>query len=100
VGDKTTMPSSWSVYMVRCVDNSLYTGITTDIKRRLREHNNELTSGARYTRARRPVELVYHEPVKNRRVASQREVELKSWSKQAKEDLVATQRASKGKNRP
>lgn len=48
----------WTVYMVRCKDGSLYTGITTDLHRRLQEHNSS-KKGAKYTRSRRPVSLVY-----------------------------------------
>ena len=51
-------PRNWSVYIVRCADDSLYTGITIDLERRLHEHNNA-KNGAKYTRPRRPVTLVY-----------------------------------------
>lgn len=48
---------TWSLYVLECSDGSLYTGITTDIKRRLRQHNGEIAGGAKYTRSRRPVQL-------------------------------------------
>ena len=74
--------------MVRCSDNSLYTGITNDLERRISEHNGETTNGARYTRSRRPVQLVYDEIAVDRPAASRREAELKALDKTAKEALV------------
>jgi len=79
--------SNWFVYILCCQDKSLYTGITTDLERRLTEHN-ETNKGARYTRARRPVKLVYSEPAADRSAASKRESELKSLSSHAKRTLV------------
>lgn len=81
-------PASWHVYILRCSDNSLYTGITNNLERRLDEHNGERSNGARYTRSRRPVRLVYDETAANRQVASRREAKLKSLSKAAKEKLL------------
>ena len=78
--------SNWFVYIVRCSDNSLYTGITTNIERRLNQHNNG--KGAAYTRSHMPVELVYKEGFKNRSEASKREHDLKKLGKQEKELLV------------
>ena len=78
----------WCVYMVRCADNSLYTGIATDIDRRVTEHNSTGNLAAKYTRARQPVSLVYHETSESRSAASQREYRLKRLSKKAKETLV------------
>ena len=66
----------WYVYMLRCNDESLYTGITTDPVRRLKEHNSS-PRGARYTRARRPVQLVYQEEATSRSAAAKREYQLK-----------------------
>lgn len=63
---------TWYVYIVSCGDRTLYTGITTDPKRRLREHNST-RNGARYTRGRRPVTLVYLECFPTRSAASKRE---------------------------
>ena len=82
------MPDSWYVYIVRCSDNSLYTGIATDVDRRLEEHNSDNALGAKYTRARRPVELVYQEKIGNRSEASKREYVIRKLSKQDKEILV------------
>lgn len=73
--------------MVRCKDSSLYTGITTDLKRRVMEHN-ESQKGAKYTRARRPVILVYEEKFENRVEASKREYVVKKLKKIKKEELI------------
>ena len=79
---------NWFVYMLRCADDSLYTGITTDLERRLDEHNHCEQKGARYTRTRRPVALAYAEPCDSRSAASQREYLLKRLSRAEKLDLV------------
>ena len=81
--------NSWFIYMVRCADNSLYTGIAKDVERRILEHNSGDTSGAKYTKARRPVELVYQEACKSRTIASKREYEIKQLSRQEKEELFS-----------
>ena len=78
----------WSVYIVRCADDSLYTGITTDVDRRLFEHNNAKT-GAKYTRPRRPVSLVYRETADSRSQASKREKEIKNLTQKQKLLLIA-----------
>jgi len=80
--------SEWFVYMLRCADNSLYTGITTDVERREIEHNGK-KSVTKYTRVRQPVELVYRENAGSRSEASKREVQLKKLKKYEKEALVA-----------
>lgn len=85
-----THASSWWVYMLRCADNTLYTGITTDVERRTQEHNGD-GRGAKFTRARRPVTVVYCEPSKDRSSASQREYQIKRLSKSQKEALVLSQ---------
>jgi len=79
---------SWSVYILKCADNSLYTGITTNVERRLYEHNSDNKKGARYTRARRPVNLIYQENYKNRSEASKREHVLKSMNRRDKIQLI------------
>ncbi len=79
--------NNWFVYMVRCADDSLYAGITTDLDRRIDEHNNGKTAAA-YTRSRRPVELVYQERCKSRSEATRREIEIKALKKVEKETLV------------
>jgi len=68
--------AGWYVYLLRCRDGSLYTGITTDLDRRLREHNRG-RRGARYTRARRPVTLAWWERQPDRAAASRRERALR-----------------------
>lgn len=80
--------SNWFVYVVRCADGSLYTGITTDLERRIEEHNAGEAAGARYTRVRRPVTLVYHECQPTRSAASKREHWIKNLNKEDKEELV------------
>jgi putative endonuclease len=82
------MSSPWFVYLLRCADNSLYGGITTDLDRRLSEHNYSNKLGAKYTRARRPVQLAYAESATNRKSACVREYQLKRLKKNEKEQLV------------
>jgi len=82
-----TKYSTWQVYLLRCNDNSLYAGITTDIQRRLKQHNNSKL-GAKYTRARRPVQLAYIENSTDKSSASKREYQLRTLSKVKKERLV------------
>lgn len=77
------MTEGWFVYMLRCADGTLYTGVTTDILRRVREHNNE-TLGAKYTKARRPVVLVYQESSKGQAEAQRREAAIKKLSRNKK----------------
>lgn len=84
-----TQNTLWFVYYLRCNDNSLYTGITTDLERRLYQHNNTKL-GAKYTRARRPVKLVYSETAIDKSTASKREYQLRILTKKQKEKLVLT----------
>ncbi|AHG00641.1 hypothetical protein HALLA_19460 [Halostagnicola larsenii XH-48] len=74
------------VYVLECADGSLYTGYTTDLDRRVAEHN--AGSGAKYTRARTPVEVVYREHYDSRSTAMSREYEIKQHSRAEKERLV------------
>ena len=76
------------MYMVRCADGSLYTGITTDVTRRIAEHNTGNSVSARYTRTRRPVRLVYQETAASRGQAARREYAIKSLSRPDKEHLI------------
>ncbi len=78
--------NSWIVYILRCSDGSYYTGITNSLTRRIEQHN--AGKGAKYTKGRRPVELVYHENQPNRSSASRREAEIKALSKKQKETLI------------
>lgn len=77
----------WFVYILECADGSLYTGITTDIKRRLLEHNYSEKS-AKYTRSRRPVRLVWTTTAENRSEASKKESKIKKLSRKKKLDLI------------
>tara|TARA_B100000809_G_C14714200_1_gene378948 strand:+ start:264 stop:527 length:264 start_codon:yes stop_codon:yes gene_type:complete len=79
---------NWYVYIVRCVDKSLYTGITNNITRRITEHNNDNRFASAYTRARRPVVLVYKEDCQTRSQASKREYQIKQLTKKDKEKLL------------
>jgi len=80
----------WLVYILRCQDDTLYTGITNEIERRLTEHNDKSpkSKAARYTRARQPVSLVYQENCENRIEASKREYAIKKLTKRHKEALI------------
>ena len=78
--------AAWIVYVVRCRDRSLYTGIATDLERRLRQHNSGTAS--RYTRSRLPVKLVHREPSDNRSTASKREAAIKAMTRREKLALI------------
>lgn len=82
---------SWFVYILRCADNSLYTGVALDVEKRLNEHNGVDKNGARYTRGRRPVKLVYQETSDSRSDACKREAAIKRLKKSQKEDLIKLQ---------
>ena len=77
------MNKDWYVYIVKCSDNSLYTGITVDLERRVEEHNTS-KKGAKYTKSRRPVHLVYSETHQDRSSASKRESAIKKLSRSEK----------------
>nr|MBF0220979.1 GIY-YIG nuclease family protein [Desulfobulbaceae bacterium] len=79
----------WFVYIVRCSDNSLYTGIAKDLERRVFEHNSE-AGGSRYTRARKPVEMVYFEAGISRSAVCKRENQIKKMTVQQKNSLINT----------
>jgi putative endonuclease len=80
------MPRSAFVYMLRCADNTIYTGWTLDVERRVQTHQKG--NGARYTRARRPVALIYSERLSSRRAAMRREIAIKRMSRQRKLKLA------------
>lgn len=88
---KTT--NRWYVYILRCVDQSLYTGITTDVKRRLHEHNHSNRLAAKYTRGKRPVSLVYCEIQATRGLAAKREAQIKRLAKPEKLQLLQSNKA-------
>ncbi len=81
------MPKEWYVYMVECADGTLYSGVTTDVERRIKEHNDS-PKGAKYTRAKRPVKLVYTEACTGRSEATKREYVLKQLSREEKLKLI------------
>lgn len=74
------------VYILKCKDKSLYTGITTDVERRFMEH--KAGKGGHYTRAKKVVKVVYREKHRDRSTASKREAEIKSWDREKKMQLV------------
>lgn len=76
------------IYLVRCADDSLYCGWTTDLKRRIDAHNGLIPGGAKYTRGRRPVELVYSESFHNKQDAQRREYAIKQMTKTKKLRLI------------
>jgi putative endonuclease len=80
--------SAWIVYILRCADGSLYTGITRDVARRVEEHNSNRLLAARYTRSRRPVVLVYQEKAATRSAACKREYRIKQMKRGDKQKLV------------
>ena len=80
------MEQNWKLYILRCGDGSLYTGISTDIDRRLEEHRSG--KGAKYTRGRGPLELVYQEECGDKSAASRREWEVKALSREEKLKLI------------
>lgn len=79
---------NWYLYIVKCKDNSYYTGITTDIRRRIAMHNSK--TGARSLFGKLPVELVYKETHKDQSAALKREIEVKGWRRENKMSLIAS----------
>jgi len=79
--------ADWLMYVVECADGSYYTGITTDMTRRLNEHNRT-KRGAKYTRSRRPVRLIYFESHENRSEASRAEAAFKKLTRKKKEIYI------------
>lgn len=82
----TPTPASWHVYILRCADGTFYTGITTDLQRRRKQHNAGTAS--RYTRSRRPVRLIYHEEAASRSHALKREAAVKALTRPQKVQLI------------
>lgn len=76
------------VYIVECADGSLYTGYTTDVSRRINEHNYSIKRGAKYTRSRRPVKLVHTEEYLTISEALKREHQIKKMKRKDKEKLI------------
>lgn len=86
---KTQYNSMYYLYIVQCADQTLYTGITVDLDRRTKEHNHDKL-GAKYTRARRPVELIYSKKFTDRSSASKEENRIKNLSREKKLELIKT----------
>jgi len=80
---------SYYVYILKCSDETLYTGITTNVKRRVEEHNSSI-KGAKYTKIRRPVKVIYTETLENRSEASKREYAIKKLSRAKKLELITS----------
>jgi predicted GIY-YIG superfamily endonuclease len=78
--------NTWKLYILRCGDGTLYTGITTDVEKRLEAHRTG--KGAKYTRGRSPLELVYREDCGDHSTALKREIEIKKLSREEKEKLI------------
>ena len=85
-----TTNRAWFLYLLRCADGSLYTGITNNVSRRCKQHNAGTAS--RYTRSRLPVELIYQESQASRSVALKRELAIKAMSREEKELLIRLER--------
>lgn len=83
---RNNMNKRWHVYILRCRDGSLYTGITTDVNARIEKHN--AGKGAAYTRSRKPVTLAWCKPSKTESAARKREAKIKSWTKTEKERFL------------
>lgn len=79
--------NSWTVYILRCADDSLYTGITNNVSRRVAEHNAS-ARGASYTRGRRPVALAFTHEVTDRSAASRLEAWIKAQTRKTKESII------------
>ena len=78
----------WYLYIAKCSDGTLYTGITTDVKRREKEHNTDNVHGAKSLRWKRPVKIVFTESYRTQSDARKREAEIKSWKRQYKLKLI------------
>ncbi len=78
---------SWFVYIVECQDKTFYTGITTNLQNRIQEHNQS-PKGAKYTRGRRPVILIYSESQVSRSAAASREHQIKQLNRKQKKQLI------------
>ena len=84
------MESTWYLYILKCKDGTFYTGITTDVEKRLEMHRSG--KGAKYTRGRGPLELVYSETCENHSQALKRECEVKKLPKEQKQQLILSRK--------
>lgn len=87
VAGATSQP--WCIYLLQCADGSLYTGVTVNLPRRLAQHNGVLVGGPRYTRGRRPVQLLWSEEAVDRSAAQRREAAIKRLPRPAKLALLS-----------
>ena len=78
----------WTVYLLMCSDNTLYTGVTTDLSRRLKQHNGQLSGGSRYTAARRPCNILWSSVCVSRSDAQRREASIRKLTRLEKEGLI------------
>ncbi|MEK7084089.1 MAG: GIY-YIG nuclease family protein [Patescibacteria group bacterium] len=78
----------YTVYILQCADSTLYTGCTNNVEKRLANHNAGGVAGAKYTRSRRPVSLVYSEPARTKSLAQKREAEIKRMTRQEKIQMI------------
>lgn len=83
----TKSNKNWYLYLVRCADDTIYTGISSDVQARIDKHNSG--RGAKYTSTRLPVRLIYSESQPNRISAMKREIEVKKWGRKRKENLAS-----------
>ena len=90
--DKTEQQLIWAVYLLECADGTLYCGTTTDIDRRLRQHNGELSGGARYTQSRRPVRLAAYAECGSRSEALKLEHSVRLQRSDKKIDFLEKQK--------
>lgn len=79
----------YKIYILKCSDNTLYTWITTDLEKRLKQHNWDILGWAKYTLARKPVEILYSENAENRSEATKREMAIKKLKKDEKLKLIS-----------
>jgi putative endonuclease len=94
MSQSTKSRSTWSVYLVLCADGSFYTGVAKDVVARVEQHNRG--RGAKYTRGRRPVELLYCEEAGERGQALRREYAIKQLPRRKKLELIGIQRKDSG----
>lgn len=84
--DSSDSIKKYYVYILRCIDSTLYTGYTVDLKERIKKHNMGIAS--KYTRARLPVEMVYFEELSTKSLAMKREIQIKKFKKAEKENMI------------
>jgi len=85
--------SPWWIYLIRCNNGSLYTGISTDVQRRFAEHQSNSPKAAKYLRGKGPLELVFYQEIGNRSEASIAEAKIKKLSRQQKQSLIEGQQS-------